>query len=271
MGRSAVLTGDTRVWRTHFAGWLKKRFLLRFHMSLILMLTFLAGIVATRVLLALEVNRLWLRYAIAVFAGYAVFLAAMRVWLWYVGVAARRMEGASRPDIPLELFDAVLTVGDFDLPDVGGGGRFGGGGATGSWESSPPLQLAASASKPVPEVGSEGLGSFFSIDLDDGVFLVVLALAAVLAIAGGYLVYAAPGIMAEAAFDAVLAAALVRRARKVDAPGWVGSVIRATAIPFLAILAISTFAGWYAQRACPTATRLRDAINCVEVPIAAPR
>jgi hypothetical protein len=44
--------------------------------------------------------------------------------------------------------------------------------------------------------------------------------------------------------------------------GWVGSIVRSTALPFLLVLALGIGLGWFAQKRCPSATRLHDAIYC---------
>lgn len=75
-------------------------------------------------------------------------------------------------------------------------------------------------------------------------------------------VYTAPALLSEAAFEAVLAASIARRAKKSEGTGWIGAVTRATVVPFLAVLALSVLLGWLAQRRCPDALKLRDAVNC---------
>ena len=181
-------------------------------MTLILGATFVAGLLITKLLLALHVDDLRTRYIIAVCAAYLVFLAAIKLWLAYVGDHARR--------IPVSWGDAELTVDALNL---------------GAGDPSP------------------------SLDLDDG-WLLVLVLA--IAAAAIYVVYAAPLILSEAAFEAALAAALARRANRISTAGWVGSVVRATLLPFAVVLIFAAATGWYAQKRCPGATRLRDAVRC---------
>src|SRR6185503_16578546 len=113
--------------------------------------------------------------------------------------------------------------------------------------------------------GSDKSGCLsFDIGGDEGCFVVILlaVLIGVLLIAGGYLIYAAPAILGEAVFEALLAAALARRAKKLAAGGWAGSVFKATVWIFFAVFALSIVLGWYAQESCTEARRIRDAINC---------
>jgi hypothetical protein len=76
--------------------------------------------------------------------------------------------------------------------------------------------------------------------------------------AGAYLVYAAPEILSEAAFEALLAAGLIKASKKMDGPGWMGSVFKATWIPFVIVLILTGIFGWVAQTHYPHATRLAD-------------
>ena len=59
--------------RARVREWLEERFYLRIHMTLILGGTFLAGLIATRLLMEAGVNRLALRYVIAVGAAVLCF------------------------------------------------------------------------------------------------------------------------------------------------------------------------------------------------------
>jgi hypothetical protein len=92
-------------------------------------------------------------------------------------------------------------------------------------------------------------------DLDKAaivLFLFGLLLAAVIG-AGAYLLYQAPDILTEAAFQAALATGLLRRARGIDAPHWSGSVFRASWLPFAVVLGLSFVFGMIAQSLYPEA------------------
>jgi hypothetical protein len=240
MSEALALPDKSRISAT-----LKRRFFLRLHMTFILGATFAAGLITTRLLLGIHLNNLGLRYAIAVCAAYLVFLGFIRLWLVYVGY--------------LTLRSAVDFSGDGvsgswggssggDTPSFsGGGGSGGGGGATGSWGE-----------------GTTSSGGKLDLDFGDdwGVIILIALLVLAIVLASVYVIYAAPAILSEAAFNAALAGALARRAKRVSTGGWVGSVFRATVLPFLAVLALATTTGWYAHKHCPTATRLREAVLC---------
>ena len=89
----------------------------------------------------------------------------------------------------------------------------------------------------------------------------LLVLVACLGGAAVWLVWQAPVILPEAAFEALLAAGLVRAARRGESRRWTRGVLKATVIPFLLVLATATFVAWAGHRACPDATRLADVFH----------
>lgn len=234
--------------------WLEERFLLRVHMTLILGGTFLAGLMMTRLLMVGGVNNLAVRYLVAVGAAYLAFLVLVRVWLAYVGSSRSVDISGDAVD-----FVAETTGGPDEMPLPRGGGNFGGGGASGSWKN----DLAGVAPSRSGGGGRGGGGSSFDFgDLDD--LIVVVLVVVIVAFAAGfaiYFIYTAPVILSEAAFEAALAGALARRARKATGPGWIGAITRATIWPFLGVLVLSGLLGYFAQRACPSATRLSHALT----------
>jgi hypothetical protein len=71
-------------------------------------------------------------------------------------------------------------------------------------------------------------------------------------------VYAAPDILSEAAFQALLATGLVKASKRMTRRGWVGSVLRATCIPFLIVLLMTEIFVGVAHKYNPRATRLSE-------------
>jgi hypothetical protein len=230
-------------------------------MSLIVAAVVASGVLSSKLLLVSGVHSLRLRYPIAVLCSYGVFLGMVRMWIWYVAVrrVATTASQAADPGI-------LLDGGNLSLPEIRtgdgpfafGGGDSGGAGASDSWG------VASSSGS-----GSSGSGSskwFPDLDLDLGddgwwVLLLLALLAIVIFCAGGYLVWAAPDILGEAAWQAVLGSVLVR-AREHAKSGWMGGVVRSTAIPFAAVLIVAGVLGWQAHRHCPTAARLAEVFHC---------
>ncbi|HUP63195.1 MAG TPA: hypothetical protein VNA69_22585 [Thermoanaerobaculia bacterium] len=234
------------------AAWLERRFYLRLHMFFILGGTYLAGLLATKLLLLAGLNVLWLRYALAVCAAYGVFLSLIRLWLIYINVYH-----SDSLDLTADGIDFAGRFWSTDIPVIEGG-RFGGGGATGSWGDASQAVAAPKASG-----GGGGLKGCGIDGGDEGcavVLLIVLVFS--LVVIAIYMIYTAPVLLSEAAFEAALAAALARRAKKIERRGWVDTVWRATVWPFVAVLLVSAALGWFAQHHCPEAKKLRDVWEC---------
>jgi hypothetical protein len=255
--------------RATLNGWLAKHFSLRLHMTIILVATFAVGLLTVNGLLAIHVAKLWLRYAIAVLVAYGAFLGLLKIWLIYFAICIRHAHGGgsagSSGGIDLDVcdFSGSGSSASSSTASLGsGGGKFGGGGASGSWGTAEPRPVVVA---PVKSGGGSSSGSGFGLDLDGDeivLVLIVIAVAAAVVGASAYLIYAAPTILGDTAFNAVLATALVHKTKKMSHPDWVGSVVHATAIPFGLVFALTILMGWYAQHICPSAMRVRDAIHC---------
>src|SRR4030095_3200854 len=141
--------------RDEFKQSLLKRFVVRFHMSLMLAALGASGVLVSKVLLELGVRSMLERYMIAVVSSYALFFLFIKLWLIYVSPS--RPKHRSRG---LDVGDAI-DIGDVSL-DVGaktvssaelvcaGGGVCGGGGATdlgGGDVASPIISTPSSVSR----------------------------------------------------------------------------------------------------------------------------
>src|SRR4029079_6156709 len=90
---------------------------------------------------------------------------------------------------------------------------------------------------PALALGAFRLGEIAGEDLGAIVLILVPALAIFLA--SGYLVWMAPEILTEAAFGAVLAGGLARKAKQQSTTGWVAGVARKTWWPFAMVLVLA--------------------------------
>ena len=206
---------------------LVRRFVLRWHMRLVLAGVVAAGVLAGTLLLALGVRSLLVRWLLALGAAYGVFFLLVRVWMAYVAsewsVAGKRATAGVPADA----------------------GRR----ADGSWWAEPLVDL--------------GLGSAESLG-EAAMLLLLGILLALLLGAGTYLLWAAPELAGEAAIQALLASGLVGTSRRLEARGWAGSLFRTTAVPFALVLAVAALAGWAIEARCPGAPRLVDVLRrCV--------
>ncbi len=252
-----------------FMGRIQKRFFLRFHMSLILLATALSGVLTTKFLLLLDVKNIVIRYPLAVITAYLAFFCFVKLWLRYV-TSTRPIKGnGSKGDILPDLSTSSGGSGpSASGPSFkgGGGGTGGGGGASGSFDG--PTTNAQAAIIP-PQSGTTGsssggalgkAGDALSGGFDDDT-IVLAALAVLLAATLGgaiYLIYIAPHILSEAAFDFLLGAGLIRSYRKMNRPDWMGSVFRDTYKPFLIVLVVAVGAAWVIHSHDPSITKLSD-------------
>lgn len=251
-----------------FIATFKNRFLLRFHMSLILISTMLTGALWSELLLMLNVDNMMVRYPLVVLCSYLVFFLLIKLWLKYISAATvrGREDGSSGFDI-LDIVELPSTGGRPPTPHIKwGGGKSGGGGASASFDggAQPPGTAPLHASLPTDETGAstalDAAGDTAGGVSEEGaVPLIVLGLV-IAAIFGAavYLVYAAPAILAEAAFEALLATSLVRVSKRMDQPDWMGSVFRATAFPFEVTIGLALLVAACIHSYWPEATKLAD-------------
>jgi len=242
-------------------------------MTLLLLGVCVSGLVASKLLFELGMRSMLARYLLAVCVSYAVFFCFMRIWLWYVGASPKDDQSHSTLEVVDALDTGQLSIGvgpegtgigdNTSVAFSGRGGDFGGGGATDMWGDEPTTSVAVHSSVGTSgHRGSSGKsgGWGFDFDLgDEGIVLIALGLLVLVIFgAGAYLIYAAPEILTEAALEAVLAAGLIKASRKITRQGWMGSVLRATYVPFLVVLVMTAVFGVVAQRYYPNATRLAD-------------
>src|SRR4029434_752841 len=87
------------------------RYACRLHVALILGVCFVVGLLVTKALLVAGVHTMWIRYSLALVAGYLMFLLGVRIWL--------RLAGFTRPLLPSR---RRSYLPDFDVGDIGGSG-----------------------------------------------------------------------------------------------------------------------------------------------------
>lgn len=189
----------------------------RFQMMLLLAATGGAGFFASYGLLQLGVDRMALRYPLAVGAAYLVFFLLLRLWL------------ALQQDPDLDL---VVDVADAGVDVM-------------SFGSSPPTP-AAQSSGPSLDLGVP--------DFDEGIFLIVLAaVAAVVLGAVVYVIYLAPLLLAEVLVDGVLLVGFYRRLKGPEPEYWALCAVRRTWIPAIIVAVTFFFAGVVFENLAPEA------------------
>jgi hypothetical protein len=214
----------------HAVGLITRALWVRFHMTLILFATVVAGIVTTFLLLRLGLRSMPARYVLAVLVGYSLFFLGVRAWLWY----ARR----ALPEIDTQ----VVEVEEGIRRAVPPRGRSEG-------DGSALADLASNADV-------LGIGG-------DGCLVVAVATLVLLAIGGlaAYVLAATPEFLGEAMVQIVLAATLRRKGKAMAGGHWAGSVVRATWGPAMAAIVLATVVGFAIQAKCPSAATLFEAIG----------
>jgi hypothetical protein len=95
--------------RADFKQSFAQRFVVRFHMTLILAALGASGVLVSKVLLELGVRSMLERYLIAVLVSYALFFLFIRLWLIYVSPPKPQARSRS-----VDVGD-VIDIGDFSL------------------------------------------------------------------------------------------------------------------------------------------------------------
>jgi hypothetical protein len=267
---------------------LKNRLSLRLHMTLIFLATGLSGLLTARCLLAAGVENIVIRYPLAVLFSYLMFFCLIKLWLKYLAVAPAqqlREKKSSFGDTLSNFADIPSgsgSGGSFSGAGghfAGAGGQFSGGGASGGFENMGTVitegsgkAFAESAGNVMSEHGGSAIGDAVGGVADGAlsglgdegglVGIVVLAvIGAVIAVvlgAGIYMIYDAPFILSEAAFEVVLAASLVRSSRTMAEPDWIGSVFRTTWKPFGISLLVAGIGAVVIHANYPHVTRISE-------------
>lgn len=229
----------------------------RIQMALMVSATGSAGFFIDWLLLKAGLNRMSLRYALAVGLAYVVFLLLIRLWLvFHERRKARSEEGSSSSswDVGLPTGSGGSSGGPSGAPSTfaGGGGGSGGGGVSASFADEGAVPFRAIA---VPdETFSKGSGASLDVGGDEAVAIVVVVIAVAGAfLAAGYLVVQAPVILGEVLLDGTLSAGLYKRLKKVEHHDWLETAVRKTILPFAAVALLAGLAGHFVQKAAPEA------------------
>lgn len=245
----------------------------RAYMSLTLASVMLLSVVLSAGLLRLGLTDLLVRYALVALCAYGLFIVLCRLTL------SRLVEEAV-PGHEDRLLPSLTDLADGASLDLGGG--WGGGGSSSSGGGSPSAPELPRGDFGGGASGGGGAGSRWEgpdlgggsgksggssldggADLDGEGAVALLLIAVVLALFGAsiYVVYQAPIILTEAAFEVLLAAGLARAARR---QGWATALVRSTLLPFGVVFVLILAFGWAAGRFCPEADRLSLVVDCVQ-------
>ena len=221
----------------------------RLHMLLILSLAALGTFLSSASLVSLGLASMWVRYALAVVGGYLFFLSFVRVWIayqtrnWSFGRRPREEKLSSRGSIDLPDLPDLSALGELggsaEGVFSGGGGDFGGAGASGSW-----------ADGAVTESGSGVVDAVGSADEGLPIVIAIIALAGGL-IALGFVVYSSPVLFAEVLVDVAVLGVAYKKNRKHERSHWAAGVLGRTYKPALVLAVFAAIFGFAMQSTAP--------------------
>jgi hypothetical protein len=194
----------------------------RCQMTLIVTATGLASFLASFTLLHLGLDKMWVRYPLAVGISYAVFLLLLRVWISW-----QQQERSCG--------DGGLDWSDLDPTDL-----LPNGGRVSSCSNS---SSSFSWTDLIPDLDGDEL-------VAGVVFLVAMVVAVVASI---FIVVSAPTLLGEIFLDAIAVAALRKKMIRVSEQHWTLSAIRRTVIPFVLVALIFSGAGGVIHQVRPEA------------------
>ena len=224
-------------------------------MSIILIGTILVGLLASKILLTANVDSVVLRYPTVVIVSYFAFFIFVRLWLLYIKYRDKIIDNASDLiDIPFDVQSSHAGPSTQYSMECGSG-EFGGAGASGSFEITGGGVLQEGSSS-IAEAAGETSANVF----EEGAVIIIplMLIFALIFGVGIFLIYEAPIILTEAAFEFVLAGALLKKAKEIDNPDWIGSVFKNTWIPFAFTLLLSVIAALLLNHMFPEATSLTE-------------
>ena len=255
--------GSVRQWEGAVKRGLHQRHSLRLHGWCIGLLVLAAMWAAARLQMRLGGESMALRYLLTLGAGYLVYLLILRLW---AGALLRRESGgrSMNGDLPDVGFSSSVPGGLPNFPGVrsGGGGDFGGGGASGDF-------LDAEAPDAAWGLGDVASGAFdVAAGVDDGAIVVVpvvavflIGIALIFGVGSLLMLYfgweALLAVAVELAFSYVSARTAVRVVRE----GWVTAAVRLTWKPMLGALLCAVLLGAVMDHYLPTAQSLPQAIR----------
>ncbi|WP_454723633.1 MULTISPECIES: hypothetical protein [Cupriavidus] len=232
---------------------LTQRFFMRCHAALLALWALSIGVLASKLLWMAGVDALPLRYGLATAAAYLALLLGLRGWLAYVGLSPllRAGRGTGKTDKADLAGDAADLLADLPLSISGGGARgaasavagrggtFDGGGASGDFAT----DAGSGAGKALGLAG----------DADDALGLILLVLSLLLAALLGafYVASQGPLLLAEVAFEALLAGGMVKVARRADQADWLRAAVRRSALPALLVCVLAVGLGFALQHWFP--------------------
>lgn len=226
------IMSDKNNWPAHARGTLRqyfqKRSAPRTIVSLLLILTGFFAFLVSYASLRFGLTQMWIRYPVALLAGYAFFLGLLRLWVQLERSRFNPKAAEIKAFVLEERRSAKTSPGEYNRRP--------------SW-----LDYLD-----VPNV----------LDLDEGclpalLVLVVIGLISILAMA----VAAMPALLAEVFLDVFIVSVFYRRLRVPAQEHWLGTALRKTWWLALITAALFSLAGWGLETAAPGSRSIGPAIE----------
>ena len=222
----------------------------RLIMTGFLLLSGMVAFLASAGLLWMGVQRMLLRYPLAIGCAYACFLGLL--WLWLRSQRPYSDSDAAETGAAAETAAVVLGLVSLDqLPFAH------------SVESPPSESHAGQTNKPGDGTGIDPLGNLSFGDLDGDWVVVLLFIVAVLAalIVCIYLIVIGPALMGELLVDGMVVAALPKTIPTTGTGHWLWSAFRRTITPALILAAVFGFVGWGLEQVAPGAHTMGQVLH----------
>ncbi|GKS93688.1 hypothetical protein [Acidovorax sp. SUPP2825] len=214
------------------------------------------------------VDSLALRYGITLGVGYIAYLLVLRAWAaWLVRPPRQRDDSGWTDGIDLPS-DIDLPTGGarVPVPRSGGGGDFGGGGASGDFGDGLGSGLGEGLGEGLSDVAGGALEAASGADEGAVVIVPVVAIfligAAIVLGAGALaLLYFGFDVLLAVAVELAFSYATARAAMGVERAGWLSAAVRLTWKPLLGALLCAVVLGAAIDRFLPQANSLPEAVR----------
>jgi hypothetical protein len=225
----------------------------RLQMGFIVAVTGGVGLLMSFLLLQSGMRSMALRYPFALAVAYLVFLLLLWAWL-----RAKEDDFSNIPDFSNAMPN--LSGNGHSAPfQSGGGGDFGGGGASGSFDGSTSQSFAGADGSAGDSIG-DALGSVGDAD-ELAIPIIAIVFALGMAVASLYVVYLAPTLFAELLVDGVLSYTLYRHLHKVETHFWLNTAFKRTVFPFILTAVFLAIVGAAMSHYAPGARSIGEVIH----------
>lgn len=219
--------------KNEFIKTLSQKYFLRLHMTAIITITLLSGLLFSKLAFGLGWTDLTSRYLVGFLFSYMTFLLMIKLWLSYIF----QLSPTDDPDIVDDWFLFQTSKNPQMESWQGKGGSFSGGGNSQSWTGDEEPSTSF-----VGEMAGDVDADIEAVPLIVIVVLLIIALSAVFA--GAYLIVEAPMFLGEIAFQLALSLGIFKvKDRKIHPISWLQQALKKTIIPVICLSVLIVILG----------------------------